>query len=152
MEYSVEILISVLSAIFVTILSYAIIYSLKPKLDFNCILINDKSIRVNVTNRGRFSAVNVRIEICALDQPKGYTYHFDVDQSEFLIIPSKKLGRDNSKIFKVIGFTPSIETEDESYESLMDKVKKNQYKLRVRIHGYHSFSGLGKAFEKIISC
>ena len=152
MGYSVEILISVLSAIFLTIL--VVCYYLQPetKLDFNCILINDRIISVNVTNKGRFSAVNVRIEICALDQPKGYTYHFDVDQSELLIIPSKKHGRDNSKIFKVIGFTPSIETEDETYESLMDKVKKNQYKLRVRIHGYHSFSGLGKAFEKIISC
>lgn len=150
-EYVPETIVSVIAAVIVTLLTYIVIYSLKPGLNISNAVIEQNVIRISVINTGRFDAVNVRIEICAIDKANGFTYHFTIDKNEFLIIPSGRNGRDNMKTFKVIDFKPTIETKHENYDSLLHKIKSKQYNLRVRIHSYHSFSGLGKALEKMIS-
>jgi len=66
MEYGNEILISVMSAIFVTMLSYSIIYRKKPKLVYDYFSIDDKIIKVKIIRKGRFIAVNIRIGIYTL--------------------------------------------------------------------------------------
>src|SRR5690554_982923 len=87
-----------LSIIF-AILPYLIIYKLKPKLIIESICINDSEIKIKVVNKGRFDAVNLRIEVCALDKINSFTFHFHPDHSDFLILPAQKKQIDNSKTF-----------------------------------------------------
>lgn len=40
-------------------------------------------------------------------------------------------------------------TDEEIFSRMFEMYKKDGYSVRVRCHAYHSFSGLGKSFEKI---
>lgn len=138
--------------IILAILPYLILfYILRPKLDVVSAHINEsgKSIKIKVVNTGRFDAVNIRIEACAIDTVNKYTYHFKIDHYDFLILPKKSKITDNEKSFKTISILEST-NHNENNESLISKLKLGEYKLRVRIHSYNSLSGLGKAEEKII--
>lgn len=146
-----DILITVIITIGITLLTYIIIYSLKPNLRIKQAKIDGDKIRVEVVNEGNYSAVNVRIEICAFDKENRFSWHFDTDHKDFLIIPSKCKGRDNEKTFKTIGFIPKPDTSAENYESLIRKLSEKKLELRVRLHSYHSLSGLGSAREKIFT-
>lgn len=139
-----EILISIAVSITVSLLGYIVIYSLKPKLviaESNDFL--DNKIRLPIFNKGRHSAVNLRIEVCALDRELSnttYTYHLNTDHQDFLILPPA-----DGKTFIVNGISDTALGHGETYESILNKLQAGIYELRVRIHSYHDFSGLGKA-------
>lgn len=141
-------------AAFLALLPYIIIYKLKPNLFIKSICVTDNIIKVKVLNMGYFDAVNLRIEVCAYDQNQKYTFHFKIDTNEFLILSSGKKGKDNSKIFKINDISESAafhipgQTNKDKFNCLIERINNNTYKVRVRIHAYHSFSGLGKAFEE----
>lgn len=161
-------LVSILFTILFTILTYYIIYSLKPKLKIVCAYLEKHSdkIKITVENLGRYNAVNLRIEACAFDIDNKFTFHLKIDHNEFLILPGTKKNQDNTKKFKVIGIAESArdyidvsiideetkETKEANdirkYLKLLECLEKGKYQLRVRIHSYHEFSGLGKAEEK----
>lgn len=117
--------------------------------------INRRKIKIKLKNIGQFTAVNIRIEICAVETTTKkdiFTYHFKTDQNDFLILPKKGNERD----FKVVGLSESAQeyingvNEIEKYNNLLSYLENNsQYKLRIRIHSYNSASGLGKAEEAI---
>lgn len=144
--------IQVALTIGITLLTYAIVYSLKPKLQIVCACWDSgkNQIKIKIKNIGRWDAVNLRIEVCAVDINKRYTYHFEVDHNEFLILPSGRNGKDNVKTFKVSDVAESVKKYNISYDYLILKLTRNKYKLRVRVHSYHSFSGLGKAEEEYL--
>ena len=110
-----------------------------------------------------FDANNLRIEICIFNETLGFTYHFTPDHIDFLILPSRRwiFKKDNSKTFVcripsesamilLIEESRNINlSEQAGFDMLLLKLNNEGYKLRVRCHAYHSFSGLGKSFEKI---
>jgi hypothetical protein len=122
-------------------------------------------IKVEVVNRSWFfDANNLRIEICVFHKEDGYTYHFEPDHPEFLILPNRSLlfKKDNTKKFvcrkaadsALTILNEDIEEEEEKYTKItgFDKLTsflEDDSKLRVRCHAYHSFSGLGKSFEHV---
>lgn len=140
-------------SILIGVLPYFVIYSLKPKLKIDSICVCNRTIKIKVLNIGKFDAFNLRIEVCAYDAKEKQTFHFKLDQSDFLILPSKRRNSDNSKIFNTVGISSSAEpfiegnTQEEKLDRLIRYIN-NGFKVRVRIHAYHSFSGLGKSFEK----
>jgi hypothetical protein len=153
-----------ISTFIVPFLTYLIIQKLRPRIDITSFIKDEDCIKVKVVKNSRcFDANNLRIEICAFNEKLGYTYHFAPDHPDFLILPSKGffVTRDNSKTF--VSRKPSESamillkneqqnnnlTDVQGFESLFLKNSQNGYKLRVRCHAYHSFSGLGKSFEKI---
>lgn len=142
--------ISIIITLIVAILPYIVIYSLKNNLEIVCANYDktEKKLRIKVVNNGKFDAVNIRIEACAYDEEKKFTYHFKIDHSEFLIIKGDKKTNDTEKIFKSDSISESAENYGETFDSLISKIKSGEYKLRVRIHSFHEFSGLGKAKEK----
>ena len=141
---------------FLAITPYFVIYSLKPKLkivsasickDFN----SKKVIKIAIENRGWWAdANNVRIESCAINLNSNLTYHLKLDLEDFLVIPTKSKCRDNIRVFKVINISESAKQYINNLDDVIKLLKRGQCRLRVRVHSYHSFSGLGKAEEKVI--
>lgn len=95
--------------------------------------------------------------MCVFNKKEGITYHLEPDHIDFLILPSSGFFRkkDNSKIFvarhasdSAMPFLMPCETKKEGFSKLINLLNDG-YHLRVRCHAYHSFSGLGKSFEKI---
>jgi hypothetical protein len=153
-----------ISTFIVPFLTYLIIQKLRPRIDIISFIKDEDCIKVKVVNNSRFfDSNNLRIEICAFNEELGYTYHFAPDHTDFLILPNKGffVKKDNSKTF--VSRKPSESamillkseqqndnlSDEEGFESLFLKLTHEGYKLRVRCHAYHSFSGLGKSFEKI---
>ncbi len=136
-------------SLFITLITYMVIYSLKPNLKILKPELDGTKIHIKIVNEGRFSAVNIRIEVCAYKEDSKKTSHFDTDHKDFLIIPAKKKNTDNTRVFKTIGLLANSENKYENYDKLIEKLKNKEYKLRVRIHSYHGFSGLGKAEESV---
>lgn len=137
------------------LITFLIIYGLRPKLSISCLQIEDGCIKVSVLNRSCFfDAVNLRIEMCVVEEGNNYTYHFEPDHTEFLILPSRWCKRDNKKTFVTRHASKSaliVLQEDDASQgfSLLKEKLDAGGKIRVRCHAYHSFSGLGKAFEKV---
>lgn len=132
-----------ISTFLVPFLTYLIIQKLRPRIEISSFLMDEKSIKVKVLNKSRcFDANNLRIEICAItqDNDETKTIHIDPDRNDFLILPKRGwfCKKDNTRIFNC----------SSDVQSVIEKLK-NGSKLRVRCHAYHSFSGLGKSFEKI---
>ncbi|MFZ4400268.1 MAG: hypothetical protein ACOYO1_09555 [Bacteroidales bacterium] len=142
--------ISIIITLIVAILPYIVIYSLRNNLEIVCASYDksEKNLRIKVVNNGRFDAVNIRIEACAYDEENKFTYHFKIDHSEFLNIKGDKKKNDTEKIFKSDSISETAKNYGETFDSLIAKINSDKYKLRIRIHSYHSFSGLGKAIEK----
>lgn len=122
----------------------------------------DDAIKVKVINKSWFFyAHNLKVELCIYNKQEGTTYHFQPDHVDFLILPNKGWfnKRDNTKMFVSRAASPSalvhlkLEpnnknlTPEEGFLELIKKMK-NGYKIRFRCHATHSFSGLGKSFEK----
>jgi hypothetical protein len=137
-------LINIIAAILITITGYWIVYSLKPNLKISkaCYDESAKKIRIEVENIGRFNAVNLRIEVCAINCNRTTTNNLTVEQEgSFLILPSgKDVENENHKTFKAI-----VDNE------IITEINSGKKLLRVRIHSYHEFSGLGKAEQKIFN-
>jgi hypothetical protein len=159
-----------ISTFVVPVITYIVIQGLRPRLSITALRIEDTRLKVKVTNKSYFfDANNLRIEICIYNKQNGYTYHFEPDHTDFLILPSRSffLNKDATKVFvsrKAAESAIIILNEERDKD---DKKDKNQseytpftgysnliamlnegYKVRVRCHAYHSFSGLGKSFEK----
>jgi hypothetical protein len=132
-----------ISTFIVPFLTYLIIQKLRPRIDIISFIKDEDCIKVKVVNNSRyFDANNLRIEICAItqDNDETKTIHIDPDRNDFLILPKRGwfCKKDNTRIFNC----------SSDVQSVIEKLK-NGSKLRVRCHAYHSFSGLGKSFEKI---
>ncbi|MBU3658416.1 MAG: hypothetical protein FGM14_00970 [Flavobacteriales bacterium] len=152
-----------ISTFIVPFLTYLIIQKLRPRIEITSFIKDEDCIKVKVVNKSRcFDANNLRIEICAITQEKdeAKTIHLDPDRNDFLILPRRGwfCKKDNSRTFKctiinehrtkLLKIARTKSSQKESVNSVMEKLN-NGYKLRVRCHAYHSFSGLGKSFEKI---
>jgi hypothetical protein len=153
-----------ISTFIVPLVTYIVIQKLRPRLEITSLIKEDKCIKVKVINKSRFFAANnLRIEICIFNEVLGFTYHFKPDHIDFLILPNKGwiFKKDNSKAFvcRKPSESAMILLKEESrninlsehvgFDMLLIKLNDEGYKLRVRCHAYHSFSGLGKSFEKI---
>jgi hypothetical protein len=153
-----------ISTFVVPVITYIVIQGLRPRLSITALSIEDTRLKVKVVNKSYFfDANNLRIEICIYNKQNGYTYHFEPDHTDFLILPCRSFffNKDATKVFvsrKVaesaliilngervenqIAYTPLT-----GFKELITMLGDG-YKVRVRCHAYHSFSGLGKSFEK----
>lgn len=155
-----------ISTFIVPIITFFLIRFFRPKLRIDGLTINQKeNFKFKIQNKSRFIDVNnLRVEVCIINPTTKYTYHFQPDHSDFLILPSKGIfsKRDNEKIFVCMHASKSalaairreVEnenlTEDQAFLIMMEKINFG-YKIRVRCHANDSFSGLGKSFEKNFS-
>jgi hypothetical protein len=146
----------------VPIITYLVIQKLRPRLSISCLQINERYLKIKVTNTSNFFDVNnIRVEICVFNEFEGWTYHFEPDHSDFLIIPHSNFfyKNDTTKIFVTRKASESAllilnEEEQENFDAItgfneLTSMLDNNCKVRVRCHAYHSFSGLGKSFEKV---
>lgn len=143
-----DIIISTVISLVLVLLTYAFLYSMKPRLKIRTAGIEKSGnhIRIEVVNSGRFDAVNVRIEACAYDAGNSHTYHFKLDHPDFLILPGRR-SNDNTKTFKTLELSDSAIPYGYTYEQLIAIIQSNKFRLRIRLHSYHAFSGFGKARE-----
>ena len=108
-------------------------------------------IRIKVENLSRrFFAVNLRVEV-AIILPGGDTLHLDVDYPDFLMLPNQGIN-DATRIFIVNNFTPQAIVHIGEDAHLGAYISNPNNTLRIRIHSYHEFSGLGKAFQIMFPC
>lgn len=140
--------LSTLIALLLVLFTYAVIYSLRPKLKIDKYGFEKGggAVRIPVRNMGRYNAVNIRIEVCALDPDSSRTYHFKVDHPDFLILTGR-CSNDNEKVFKTLDWEDNESPHGYSHQELINRIQSNEWQLRARVHGYHEFSGLGKAEE-----
>jgi len=152
-----------ISTLLVPFLTFLIIRLLRPNLEMSILTKEIDCLKVSIVNKSWFfNANNIRIEICAYNNAAGFTYHFEPDHSEFLIIPRKSFFSQNDNIKNFIChraansalFQLGYEMNDknDSYKkgfSELILLLESGYRIRVRCHAYNSFSGLGKSFEKI---
>lgn len=143
-----DVVMSALIAVLVTLLTYVVIYSMKPRLRIAEADLGPGGLLIPITNLGRYNAVNVRIEVCAYDETQKHSYHFTLDHADFMIIPSAG-SKDNEKKFKTIDAAESAKHYGKTHECLIESIRTGEYNLRVRVHAYHAFSGFGKAQERI---
>jgi hypothetical protein len=112
-------------------------------------LIHQKQvIKVPIQNlRKRKAAINLRTEICVV-QGK-YTYHFDLDRQDFIILPKRWSNNDSSErtyiAYKLTDFTSR--RTGKNFEDIIELLKNNNSYIRVRVHAGHEFTGFGKAFN-----
>jgi hypothetical protein len=144
-----------LGAILSGIVTILLIQFFKPIICFelpSIVPVEDKKIlKLPVKNLSKcFAAVNLRAEAAVVFEDK--TYHFDLDQHDFIMLSPKK---------NIQGETPHKRTyqscdvssfmkktyEFKEIDELFDILKNKDAYLRVRIHAYHEFSGFGKAFQ-----
>lgn len=153
-----------ISTFVIPILTFIVIRTLRPKLKIEALQIKeDEYIKVTASNSSRlFDVNNLRIEICIFSPINNYTYHFEPDHIDFLILPSNSFfGKRSSKkkfvcrkaagsamIYLKKEFKSPNMTQEEGFVKLIEKYK-GEFKVRVRCHAYHSFSGLGRSFEKV---
>jgi len=132
-----------------------ILYILKPKLEIQSVEIKDmqgKCLAVTVVNIGNSDAVNLHMEICA--KKGAYTYHLDIDNDDFIILPkktNKTAEGEYERTFKsydIASFTRRYYKD--TFDNFIKLIQKDEseFILRIRIHANHSFSGFGRAFEK----
>ena len=151
-----------ISTFVVPIITYLVIQRLRPRLSISCLQINERYLKIKVSNNSIFFDVNnIRVEICVFNEFEGWTYHFEPDHSDFLIIPHSNIFHKNdiTKIFVTRKASKSAllilnEEGQQNFDAItgfneLISMLDNNYKVRVRCHAYHSFSGLGKSFEKV---
>jgi hypothetical protein len=108
-----------------------------------------KVIKITVKNLcRRKAAINLRTEICVVHGK--YTYHFDLDRQDFIMLPKRWSHNDSSErtyiCYKLAEFT-SKRTGYNSVECLIDLLNESNSYIRVRIHASHEFTGFGRVFN-----
>lgn len=99
-------------------------------------------LKIPVRNCSKsFSAVNIKIEVAFIDRNEK-TYHLLLDRQEFIILPKK-----TKRTFQATQFTDF--TRDISNYTDISSLNNELFKLRVRIHANHEFTGFGKSFERV---
>jgi hypothetical protein len=139
--------ISLLSSLIVTVLWTLILYWLRPKLTIDDLTIDNNHLKVKVSNvRNCSDAINVNVEIC-VEEDNDYTYHLEIDKSDFLIIP-----RNDNRVFQAIDLIDTTKKEywdGKNFDTFIEeKIKNSSNTVRVRAYATHSFSGFGRAFEQ----
>jgi len=129
-----------------------LIYCLRPKIKIGLPEISEidkKSILVPIENLSSISKVTrLLIEVAVIDND-GFTYHLKTDIQEFAFLQCKKKDGDSIRNFKAYSSSDYLsDTLKCNYEKVFNLLKDPKAKIRVRIHASHSFSGLGKSFEK----
>ena len=132
-----------------TLLWGVFIFKLKPQLIVKSPVVENQPklhLKIPVENIGFFSNANdIKIEAAVVEV--NFTYHFELDFKDYVMIPKKSFG-DPEKIFKAI--KPNEITQELyglTMNALMEKARKPDNTLRIRIHANHSWTGLGKSFE-----
>jgi formaldehyde-activating enzyme involved in methanogenesis len=139
-----------------------ILYLLKPNLEIKELTLdtlnNEPCIKVKVINQQCcFDAINVNIEMCVIEARN--TYHFEIDKSDFLIIPHNENKEkdneekdDNYRNFKAINLyktTREAYWKNKDFSSFIEeKVKIQNAIVRVRVYATHEYSGFGRAFKQ----
>lgn len=151
-----------ISTFLVPFLSFLIIRLLRPRMRIELIGFSRNQIKIAVNNSSFISDIHtIQIEICIIEKigSRYFTYHVKADHSDFLILPCSGIfsKRDSQKIFICTELSESVlrngteflvgNAADDLFEEVLLKVQ-NGGKLRVRCHGTHAFSGLGRAVEK----
>lgn len=145
-----DVIISLTTAITVTLVTYAILYSMRPKLLIESINLNDGNLKITIDNQTKKSVENFRMEVCGYSETLGYTYHFDLDFPSFLMLPSKQEQEDTTKTFKTNSILESTMVEyGVNFDYVINEIKNNHLNLRIRFHANHSLSGLGRSFQEI---
>lgn len=135
----------IIITLIITIITYIIIYISKPGLSIDKVEKSDEGLKISVSNKGRFTAVNLRIEICGYFRETKQSFHFKIDHEDFLML-TRRNSCDNEKIYNVVGLSERA-LKFKTYKGLLEEINSGKCLLRVRIHSYHSISGLGKAEE-----
>lgn len=154
-----------ISTFIVPTITFFIIRCLRPKIKIDQLIVKKDVLKVTVLNKSKFFDVNnFRVEVCAYDKEQQYTYHFEPDHNEFLIIPHSSFYKrtDNTKTITcrlanksaLIILNNMPENNNPRFNQItgfneLIKLLNQGYKVRIRCHAYHSFSGLGKSFEKL---
>lgn len=145
-----DIIISLTTAITVTIVTYTILYSMRPKLLVKSIDLDSGNLKITIDNQTKKSVENFRMEVCGYSETLGYTYHFNLDFPSFLMLPSKEEQEDTTKTFRTYSILESTRIEyGVNFDYVINEIKNNELDLRVRFHANHSLSGLGKSFQEI---
>ncbi|MFZ4401916.1 MAG: hypothetical protein ACOYO1_17940 [Bacteroidales bacterium] len=128
------------------------IYSLRPKLEIGIpekIIENGRTIIVvpveNISKKTKASKISLEIAVIY----GKYTYHFKTDINDYAFIPEKKNGHNSIRKFKAYDINDYLQSVRQfNYEEIIKVLNDPEAKLRVRIHATHSFSGLGRTFER----
>ena len=143
---------------FIGILStFAIIYFFRARISVKKIQIIKHNNEINkfkilvLNNSYLFPATNIIIEVALKINEE--TFHFKLDRNEFILIPRKKVfknEKDNERYFQTTNFESAtlelIESNGHSYLSIINNLENGNV-IRIRIHANHSFTNFGKAFE-----
>lgn len=147
-----EILLSVLSGIVVAVITYGLLFSIRPMLKIkNNIEIVDNTLCFAIVNQGKYKAVNIKIEACALyqlNENKLQTFHFKIDQIDFVLIDIPKGKNDNARRYKITELSDSARSYNKTFEDILQDFTFKKTTLRIRYHAVHEISWLGKAFEE----
>jgi len=148
-----DILISISTGLTVTILAYALLFSIRPKLEIKNFvnLVDKKYISFAIINKGRSKAINIKIEVCAVynfDENRFQTYHFKIDNFDFIMIDKIKRENDNAKRFNIRELSESALQFNHTYEEILHDLTHQKSTLRIRFHAVHEISWLGKGFEE----
>lgn len=127
------------------------IFSLKPNIYIEEPEISDNPqlhLKIPVKNKSKcFTANKISIE-AAVVIGENDTYHFDIDFKDFVFIPNKKKG-DPVKVFN--SYYPNSLTANIfniNIIQLIEFSKSPNAELRIRIHSYQEWTGLGKSKEQ----
>ncbi len=130
--------------------------SLKPHLEINNPEFDSKLkiIEIPIKNKSKFYvATKISIEVAVIEGDK--TYHLETDFKDFAFLPpliKNDTTISNIRKFKAYKISNFLETKyDMNFENVIEILKNKDVRLRVRLHSTHSFSGLGKTFEKTFS-
>jgi len=135
-----------------------ILYLIKPKLEISTIeFIRGElyPLKVKIKNKGLNTALNLKIELCAIDSKKN-TYHFRSDYEDFLMLWPMEL-----RIFKTNElqkpafffysntFHPNenVQYNQQNINEIFSDFINQNYIFRARVYGSHEYSGFGKAIE-----
>lgn len=128
-----------------------LIFSLKPRLYIKEPEISihpQLHLKIPVENKSNlFTANKISIEAAVIIGNN--TYHFDIDFKDFVFIPNEKKG-DPVKVFNSY-YSNSLTADIFNIDiiQLIEFAKSPNAELRVRIHSYHEWTGLGKSKEQL---
>ena len=144
--------ISTLIALFPYVLLFII---LRPSPVIGDVTVEDGVIRVPVSNPKRIPINMLRVEVCALVDTN-LTLHMLTDLTDFMILFGRN-SPDNERVFKVESLTPSAQRYVQAngapwdLPAVVEAFQDGRAPIRVRVHGFHAISGLGRARERITS-
>lgn len=142
--------ISTLIALFPYVLLFII---LRPCPVIGDVTVEDGVIRVPVSNPKRIPINMLRVEVCALVDTN-LTLHMLTDLTDFMILPGRN-SPDNERVFKVVDLTPGgqgyVQANGDPWDlpAVVEAFQNGTVSIRVRVHGLHASSGLGRAKESI---